>query len=340
MDLSQDQGNDKHVLSAKEAATLIAVHPSTIRRWTKNGRLREAPQERGKARRYVRSDVLACQDTHGDHVPEATKADTKPRVTIPMPGISSHYLDMVTKMMTVPLPPGVLQHIALTERLRLPAASALAVTATVHSTAASVNLPALAMARMSIPSSVHDQMFTVFSGVNSQKALASLIPPLPAETAAALHRAVFSMHPALVDATNASVALRFTAPEIAEGLLDALPDQKHLSWVLGAVVRQTPPGLVGLLAQGILPAQDMTRMLAKMVADIQTPQFALMQAHLVAQSYQSFCSTLFTETATTKRQPRPIDVEGFACRTESGDIDTVHHGTGALRAARGRDRAG
>ena len=328
MDVSQDRGDDKQVLSAEEAATLIGVHPNTIRRWAKDGRLREAPQGPDRARQYVRSDVLACKDTHGNHMPEATKAVTKPRVTAPIPAMSSHYLDMVTKMAAVPVPPGILQHIALAERMRIPAASALAVAATMHNTAASVNLPALDMARMSIPSSVYDQMLTVFSGVNSQKVLASLIPPLPAETAAALRRAVFSMHPALVDATNASVALRFTAPEIAKGLRDTLQDQKHLSWVLGSVVRQTPPGLAGLLAQGILPAQDMTRMLAKMVADIQTPRFALMQAHLVARSYQSFCSALFTETATTRRQPRPIDVAAF--RAAGTALDTSMRSITAL----------
>lgn len=83
-----------------------------------------------------------------------------------------------------------------------------------------------------------------------------------------------------------------------------------------------------MLAQGILPAQDMTRMLAKMVADIQTPRFALMQAHLVARSYQSFCSALFTETATTRRQPRPIDVAAF--RAAGTALDTSMRSITAL----------
>lgn len=49
-------------ISTAEAADLLGVHPSTVRKWADEGSLRVVIVTKGEHRRFVRAEVLAFRD--------------------------------------------------------------------------------------------------------------------------------------------------------------------------------------------------------------------------------------------------------------------------------------
>lgn len=50
-------GNDKNLLKISEAAKLLGVHPETLRRWDRSGKLKAVVISSRGDRRYQRADL-------------------------------------------------------------------------------------------------------------------------------------------------------------------------------------------------------------------------------------------------------------------------------------------
>jgi excisionase family DNA binding protein len=76
-EMGKDMANDEHIndmLTVREVAQLLHVHPNTLRRWSNNGRIRAYRITPRGDRRYKREEIdrfLAELNSHTDKWREA-----------------------------------------------------------------------------------------------------------------------------------------------------------------------------------------------------------------------------------------------------------------------------
>jgi excisionase family DNA binding protein len=76
-EMGKDMANDEHIndmLTVREVAQLLHVHPNTLRRWSNNGRIRAYRITPRGDRRYKREEIdrfLAELNSHADKWREA-----------------------------------------------------------------------------------------------------------------------------------------------------------------------------------------------------------------------------------------------------------------------------
>ena len=76
-EMGKDMANDEHMddmLTVREVAQLLHVHPNTLRRWSNNGRIRAYRITPRGDRRYKREEIdrfLAELNSHADKWREA-----------------------------------------------------------------------------------------------------------------------------------------------------------------------------------------------------------------------------------------------------------------------------
>ena len=76
-EMGKDMTNDEHIndmLTVREVAQLLHVHPNTLRRWSNNGRIRAYRITPRGDRRYKREEIdrfLAELNSHADKWREA-----------------------------------------------------------------------------------------------------------------------------------------------------------------------------------------------------------------------------------------------------------------------------
>ncbi len=278
------------LLTVRQAADLLGIHPNTVRDWGRKGRLAEIRVGPRHDRRYRRRDVLAlAQNTATSGAEQIVPVAAKPRT-----------------------------------KARRSSAGSSSVGVGVNAIYDSLNGLRNMYRAMDQVSSISRSIAQSFQGIETASLLAQSFDTSHLHISETVAKILEPTRMASLMPTANDLMLGSANDDLLTSLGDGvfgriLAEQRQFSRQMAQAVQWTPPTLSGQFTEALLPARRAIDTIAEIAGTAGAASLTVEQAHLTVSAYQTFSMGLFGAAYESAR-PDTADYLSFAKFRAAGSI--------------------